>query len=119
MDGEIEPESLRERLAAGDAPLLVDVGPAEAYERRHLPGSEHVSLPELPGEIDRIADADHVVTVCPHGLASAKAARIIGAYREFDGTVESLAGGLEAWDGPVESDRHGADGDATSAEDAP
>lgn len=117
MDGEIEPESLREHLTTDDPPLLVDVSPAEAYERGHVPGSEHVPLPELPGEIERIAAADHVVTVCPHGLASAKAARIIGAYREFDGTVESLAGGLEAWDGPLE--RSGADGEATSAEDAP
>lgn len=110
MDGEIEPEALRERLEDGEEPLLVDVSPAADFEAGHVPGSEHVPLPELPGEIDRIADAEDVVTVCPHGLASVKAARIIGAYREFDGTVRSLAGGLEAWEGPLEPGRPGGDG---------
>lgn len=102
MDGEIDPASLQELLESDDSPLLLDVSPPADYEAGHVPGSEHISLAELPGEIDRIANADRVVTVCPHGLASVKAARIISAYEDFDGTVESLAGGFEAWDGPVE-----------------
>lgn len=104
MDGEIDPESLRELLDGEDPPLLVDVSPAADYAEGHLPGSEHVPLNELPRRIDRIAEADRVVTVCPKGIASAKAARIIAAYEGFDGTVENLAGGLEAWDGPLEAD---------------
>lgn len=108
MVGEIESETLAAKLDDGDRPLVVDIRDGEAFADGHLPGSEHVPLADLPGEIDRIAAADHVVTVCPHGLASVKAARIVEAYREFDGTVESLAGGLEAWDGPLASE----DGDA-------
>lgn len=113
MVGEIEPEALRERLDGEGAPLVVDIRAPEAYAEGHLPESENVPMAELPREIDAIAGADHVVTVCPEGLASVKAARIVEAYREFDGRVESLAGGLEAWDGPLESD------DTDAAESAP
>lgn len=102
MDGETDPETLQERLAAGDAPLIVDIRSAAAFAEGHLPNSLNVPLPDLPREIDRIAEADEVVTVCPHGKASVKAARIVGAYQDFDGRVVSLAGGLEAWEGPVE-----------------
>lgn len=104
MAGEIEPEALRERLGDEDPPLVVDIRSPEEYAEGHLPGSRNVPLAEIPGAIDEIADADHVVAVCPQGLASVKAARIVEAYRDFDGRAESLAGGLEAWDGPLEAD---------------
>jgi rhodanese-related sulfurtransferase len=101
MDGETDPETLEARLADGDAPLIVDIRSPEAFAEGHLPDSENVPLADLPQRIDDIADADEVVTVCPHGKASVKAARIVGAYQDFDGRVVSLAGGLEAWDGPL------------------
>jgi rhodanese-related sulfurtransferase len=115
MDGEIEPETLREAMADGPSPLILDIRSADAYARGHLPGSENVPFPELPQRIEDVADADHVVTVCPHGQASVKAARIVSAYQDFDGEVLSLAGGLEAWDGPLETDEQPAD----DAPDAP
>lgn len=113
MVGEIDPETLRDRLAAdSERPLLVDIRAAGDFAEGHLPGSLNIPMADLPREIDRIAEAEHVVTICPHGKASVKAARIIAAYRDFDGRVDSLAGGLEAWDGDLER------GDAESAEAA-
>ncbi len=126
MDGETDPDTLRERLDDGDAPLIVDIRSADAFAQGHLPESLNVPLADLPQRIDDIAGADEVVTVCPHGKASVKAARIVGAYQGFDGQVLSLAGGLEAWDGPLEvpdgagvgdGDGRGAGGDG--APDAP
>jgi rhodanese-related sulfurtransferase len=102
MVGEIQPETLRKRLEAGDEPVVLDIRSQAAFDDAHLPGSRNVPLPEIPRQIDDVADAEHVVTVCPHGKASLKAARIVEAYQDFEGTVESLAGGLEAWDGPIE-----------------
>lgn len=114
MDGEIDPDTLRDRLEApegaegaasdGDLPLIVDIRSPHEFAEGHLPGSTNVPLAELPQKIDRIAEADEVVTVCHHGLASVKAARIVGAYTDFDGRVESLEGGLEAWDGSLATD---------------
>ena len=108
MVGEIEPETLRERLDDGEAPLVLDIRATADFAEGHLPGSRNVPMAELPGSIDEIAAADHVVTVCPHGLASVKAGRIVEAYRDFDGRVDSLDGGLEAWDGPLETEGSGA-----------
>jgi len=104
MDGEITPEALADLLEApGADPTVVDIRDRRAFARGHLPGSENLPLGELTGEIDTVAGADHVVTVCPHGEASVQAARLVAAYEGFEGVVESLAGGLEAWEGPLET----------------
>ncbi len=97
MDGEIEPADL-EQL---DGARVVDIRNPDSYRRAHIPDSENVPLGELTGRVEELGDADRVVTVCPHGKASVKAARLIAAYEGFDGRVESLRGGLEAWDGPL------------------
>lgn len=103
MDGEISPEELA-TLRQDETPVrIIDVRRADAYHEGHIPGSELMPLPDLPTHVDRLEGADHVVTVCPHGEASVKAARLIAAYDgiDEDARVQSLAGGLEAWDGPL------------------
>lgn len=121
MVGEIEPATLRERLEAGDDPLLVDIRGPREFTEGHLPGSRNIPMADLPQHIDAVAEADQVVTICPHGMASVKAARIVEAYQDFDGRVDSLAGGLEAWDGPLEADEteNTASADGEDAPDAP
>lgn len=102
MDGEITAEALERALEEGD-PLVVDIRHPPQFERGHIPGSVNIPLTELPAEIERVAGAGHVVTVCPHGEASVRAARLVNSFGGFDGRVDSLAEGLEGWDGPVES----------------
>jgi rhodanese-related sulfurtransferase len=104
MDGEISPAELEAALADGDAPLVVDIRQPNPYHQHHIPDSVNLPLSDLVGGVDEVADADHVVTVCPHGQASIKAARLIASYEGFDGRVESLEGGLTAWAGPTTSD---------------
>ncbi|MEF8783248.1 MAG: rhodanese-like domain-containing protein [Haloarculaceae archaeon] len=103
MDGEISPENLEAALVDGDAPLVVDIRQPGLYRQARIPDSVNLPLPDLVGGVEDVADADHVVTVCPHGQASIKAARLIASYEGFDGDVESLEGGLTAWDGPITS----------------
>lgn len=103
MDGEIDPATLETALVDGDAPLVVDIRQPGAFRRGHIPDSVNLPLSDLVGDVDSVAGADHVVTVCPHGKASVKAARLIASYEDFDGRVESLDGGLTAWDGPLEN----------------
>lgn len=102
MDGEIGPAELEAQLDE-DPPLVVDIRSPAAFEREHIPDSVNLPLERLPSDIDCVAGADHVVTVCPHGKASVRAARLIDSFDAFDGRVESLASGLEGWDGPVDS----------------
>jgi rhodanese-related sulfurtransferase len=117
MDGEIEPDRLEAKLDTDEEPLVVDIRNPPSFERGHIPDSVNVPLSQLTGEVDAVTDADHVVTVCPHGQASVKAARLISAYEGFDGRVDSLHGGLTAWEGPLETDA--AQGNADEGPEAP
>ena len=117
MDGEIRPDEVQERLDGDDEPLVVDIRNELAFERGHIPGSTNLPFQRLPTEVERVAGHDHVVTVCPHGKSSVQAARLIASYEGFDGTVESMAGGLTAWEWELE--RAEPAGDGGTAGDAP
>ncbi|MEF8814551.1 MAG: rhodanese-like domain-containing protein [Halovenus sp.] len=116
MDGEISPAELERRLGDGpdDDPLVVDIRQPRAFAQQRIPGSVNVPFNRLPNEVETVADADHVVTVCPHGEASIRAARLITAFEGFDGRVESLESGLTGWDGPLERETE-RDGDTPDA----
>lgn len=103
MDGEISPEDLVDLIAADSAVRIVDVRRQPDYRAGHIPGSECIPLPSLPDRIEALDGAERVVTVCPHGDASVKAARLIAAYEGIgaETPVESLAGGLAAWEGTL------------------
>ena len=115
MDGEITSSELERALDESD-PLVVDIRNPRQFARERVADSVNIPLSQLPAEIDRVADSDHVVTVCPHGKASVRAARLVASFGEFDGRVESLADGLEGWTGPTESDSPGASTTQSSAE---
>lgn len=110
MAGEISGPELEDVLATdGESVEIVDIRSPTAFARTRIASSVNVPLGELPAEVHRFADADRVVTVCPHGKASVRAARLIESFEGFDGTVESLSCGLEGWEGPVSSDESGDD----------
>lgn len=126
MDEEISPSEVHELLSdaddddEGDAegePTLVDIREPRDYERGHIPGSLNVPMRELPDRITELEGANHIVTVCPHGIASVQAARLITSYEGTqDARVESMAGGFEAWEWGLERGAEGGDGDASSGE---
>lgn len=98
MDGEISPPEVKELLeSAADEVTVVDIRSPAAFRRDGIDGSVNVPFPRLTAEIDEFADADRIVTVCPHGKSSVRAARLVASAEAVDATVESMAGGLEAW----------------------
>jgi rhodanese-related sulfurtransferase len=104
MDDEISVDEVETLLDDENRPRIVDIRSPGEFARGHIPGSENVPFGELPDRIDELAGADHIVTVCPHGKASVQAARLIGSYEGTkDARVESMAGGLEAWQGDFET----------------
>lgn len=97
-DDEIAPAELEELLESDEEVRIVDIRAPARFDRGAIPGSENVPFGELPGHVEAFADADRVVTVCPHGKASLRAMRLIESYEGAEGTeVRSLAGGLDAW----------------------
>ncbi|WP_435180354.1 rhodanese-like domain-containing protein [Halorussus sp. AFM4] len=128
MDAEISPEEVEQLLDADEDVRVVDIRSEEEFERGHIPGSENIPFHAFADEIERLDGADRVVTVCPHGKASVQAARLVSSYEGVaDGArVESMAGGLAAWEADLvegadgEGSSDGSAGDATADDaDAP
>jgi rhodanese-related sulfurtransferase len=104
MDGEISADELRDLLESDADVRVVDIRSPDAFRRGRIPGSENVPFQELTGRIEAFADAERVVTVCPHGQASQQAARLVGSYEGFSGRVDSLEPGIEGWTYDLETD---------------
>ncbi|GAA0469404.1 rhodanese-like domain-containing protein [Halococcus dombrowskii] len=118
MSDEITPEELAGLLDEEEPVRVVDIRSPAAFERGHIPDSENVPFGELPQRVEQFADAEHIVTVCPHGKASLQALQLLRSAEPVDDArVESLDGGLEAWDGPLDATEH--DTPADRATDAP
>ncbi|QIB75882.1 rhodanese-like domain-containing protein [Halogeometricum borinquense] len=112
MDDEIDPSEVESLLDSEDPPRVVDIRSPGAFARFHIPGSENVPFAELPDRVASLEGADRIVTVCPHGKASIQAARLIKSYEgTADARVESMRGGLEAWEGPLEEQKTAAEPD--------
>ena len=98
MDGEIDPAGLAALLDDGEDVRVVDIRDERAFERGHIPDSDSVPFPELTTRVAELEGEDRIVTVCPHGIASRQAAQLIGSYEgTANARVESLDGGIEAW----------------------
>ena len=119
MDGEISAEELKELLDADAEVRVVDIRSADAFTRNHIPGSVNVPFEQLTERIEELAEADRVVTVCPHGKASVQAARLIDSFEGFEGRVDSLSSGMEGWPYGKESGRESADEADEADADAP
>ncbi|MEF8883407.1 MAG: rhodanese-like domain-containing protein [Halapricum sp.] len=113
MDGEIHVEELQSLLEADNDVEIVDIRSPQAFARGHIPGSRNLPFQQLIDRVDELdAEADRIVTVCPHGESSVQAARLVKSYEGIEDTpVESLAEGLNGWDGPIETLDQPADPD--------
>lgn len=105
MNAEITPDDVKDLLDTDADIRIVDIRNEAAFQQAHLPNSESIPFPELPTRVSSLDGADHIVTVCPHGKSSVQAARLIKSYEGIadDARVESMTGGLEAWEYELES----------------
>lgn len=96
--GWIDTTELRQRLASGNAPMVIDVRQPEEFSEPpgHLPGAVNVPL---TGVADRAAEliSGHrpIVLVCKTDRRSARAAKILRAAGLRD--VAVLRGGTDGW----------------------
>lgn len=93
---EISVQAYAERMAAGDAPFLLDVRQPHEYEIANL-GGYLLPLDELADHLDKLPvhPDDEIVVHCRSGVRSAKAVRVLQAHG-FRKAV-NLAGGILAW----------------------
>ena len=89
---------LAERLAAGDAPRVLDVRTPAEFESAHISGSYNVPLETLKEhrrEIRQHLDED-IVLVCKAGQRAEQAERALASAGLPN--VRVLTGGLQAWE---------------------
>ena len=72
---QVLPWELKSRLAAGEAPVLVDVRTPLEYRLFHIPGAISAPYPPPPPEALGIEPDDEVVFICMTGHRSPPAAR--------------------------------------------
>jgi sulfur-carrier protein adenylyltransferase/sulfurtransferase len=95
--GETDPQTVRGRAAAGDAPRLLDVREPDEVANGVIPGAAHLSRAHFESRVeDVVPDKDaEVVVYCASGVRSAFAAKLMKDLGYTN--VTSLAGGFNRW----------------------
>jgi glyoxylase-like metal-dependent hydrolase (beta-lactamase superfamily II) len=88
-------EELRRELAAGRAPLLVDVRPSAERELARLAGDRWIPLAELPRRLGELPRDRSIVLYCQFGAQAARAAEFL--RKEGYLHVAPLAGGIDGY----------------------
>ena len=92
---EITPGETKDLLARDDKVLFVDVREPWEYDTAHIEGSVLIPLREIPGNLQRIENAEKVVIFCHHGMRSLDAAAWLRSQGVED--AKSMAGGIDRW----------------------
>lgn len=94
-DADIDPVELSAMRSAADPPLVLDVREPWEAELASLPDALLIPLGELPRRIGEIPGNRPIVTLCHHGMRSARAAALLREAGHRN--VRNLAGGIDAW----------------------
>jgi rhodanese-related sulfurtransferase/glyoxylase-like metal-dependent hydrolase (beta-lactamase superfamily II) len=100
----ISPETLAERLAGPEPPLVVDVRNASEYAAEHIPDSLHIPYGDLAARIEEVPRERTIATICRGGKRSGLGASIL--QREGFAGVVHVGQGVGVWraaGNPVES----------------
>lgn len=93
---EINAAQLREAMAAGEAPVLVDVREPWEWAMGHIEGAIHIPMNDLPSRLDELSREAELVIYCHTGQRSWYATGFL-LGQGYD-HVASLAGGIDAWE---------------------
>ena len=75
--------------------VIVDVRRADERAIKHIPGSIHLPLDELPGRLQEVPEG-RLLIVCATGVRSAVAAALFEQSGRSE--VSSIAGGTDGWE---------------------
>jgi rhodanese-related sulfurtransferase len=97
MLNDITPADLKNRLAAGESPVLLDVRQPEEHAEKNIPNSIHIPLGELADRIDELEDfrGTEIIVYCRSGNRSGQACLLLAASG-FENPI-NLRGGMLAW----------------------
>lgn len=75
--------------------LLIDVRDANAYQRSHIPGAQHLSNENLIEFLHSTKKTSIVIVYCYKGFSSQSAAKFL--LEEGFAEAYSMSGGFDAW----------------------
>jgi rhodanese-related sulfurtransferase len=93
--GDITAGRLKDRLEAGDRPVLLDVREPWEFELAHIEGSTLIPMSELGERFTELDPGSETVVICHHGNRSSYVAQAL-ARAGFE-KVLNLEGGLDAY----------------------
>jgi membrane protein DedA with SNARE-associated domain/rhodanese-related sulfurtransferase len=90
-------EDLRQLIASGDPPAIVDVRTTRSYAAQHIPGALRMTLEEVDHKLASLPRDREIVVycTCPNEASAARVARVL-MDRGFT-RVRPLEGGLDSW----------------------
>lgn len=102
MAVEMRVEQLRDLLAAGSLPTILDVREPEEIQIAPFAGAVEIPMGEIPARLEELSREEEIVVLCHHGIRSAR----VASYLEHEGfkRVANLTGGIDAWSLSVDPD---------------
>src|SRR5438552_12987502 len=94
---EVSTLDVHDRVASGEAPLLLDVREPDEWQEGHLPGAFYIPRGNLESRIEALVPDKHleIVVYCASGSRSAFAAKSLGELGYAN--VSSMSGGFTDW----------------------
>lgn len=95
MPPEMGAEQLRDLLARGGTPIILDVREPAETQMAPFAGAVEIPMGEVPNRLEELERDDHIVVLCHHGIRSGR----VAAYLHEQGfhRVTNLSGGIDAW----------------------
>jgi len=92
---QISADQLKEKLDAGQAPVLLDVREPTEWEIARLDNAILMPVAQVPTRVNELSTADEIVVYCKTG---ARSGRITNFLRELGfRKVKNLVGGIDEW----------------------
>ncbi|WP_018478512.1 rhodanese-like domain-containing protein [Pontibacter roseus] len=99
ITADITAEELKERLAKGETPVIIDVREDWEHQETRISGAQNIPLGALPQRLDDLEDykEQEVIVHCKSGMRSASAKAFL--QQQGFSNVRNLVGGITAYNG--------------------
>ncbi len=100
-DLQITPRELKEKMAAKDKLLLVDVREPWEAKIAQIPGSMLIPMQQVPENLGVLEGVQEVIVYCHHGIRSLDVA--VWLRQQGIENCRSMAGGIDRWSREIDA----------------
>ncbi|AIQ52304.1 rhodanese-like domain-containing protein [Paenibacillus sp. FSL R7-0331] len=97
---QVTPDELRQRLAAGEDLLLIDVREEDEVAAGMIPGAQHIPMGQIPQRSGDLPADSGIIFICRSG---ARSQRVCEYLQQFGIQSSNLSGGMIEWNETAES----------------